>query len=213
MEGTRPAARVAIIDRAEIWAAGATVVIRACGFAAAGTWSDPQRAHADLAADPPEVVIVAEALAHRYSTLAASAEAPSPAVILLVNPGQRPDDDRAFAFDGLMVRDTSIEAACACLRSIAAGHAWIDPAVARSTPEIAQGRGQNWGCLSSRELEIAGLASEGFSNKKIAKQLHLSDGTVKMHMHHILAKLHVASRTDLDRGHAPLAPELVPSGE
>lgn len=48
--------------------------------------------------------------------------------------------------------------------------------------------------LSCRELEIARLAAEGRSNKAIAKILNLSDGTVKMHMHHVFAKLHLPSR-------------------
>jgi hypothetical protein len=35
------------------------------------------------------------------------------------------------------------------------------------------------------------------SNKRIARALQVSDGTVKMHMHHVLAKLRLVSRSDL----------------
>lgn len=49
--------------------------------------------------------------------------------------------------------------------------------------------------LSKRELEVLSLVGKGFSNKEIASQLHLVEGTVKVHLTNILSKLHVADRT------------------
>ncbi|MCA9686236.1 MAG: hypothetical protein KC457_28970, partial [Myxococcales bacterium] len=49
--------------------------------------------------------------------------------------------------------------------------------------------------LTSRELEVLKLAAEGGSNRDIAKALFVSVGTVKTHMHRILAKLDVPNRT------------------
>ena len=43
--------------------------------------------------------------------------------------------------------------------------------------------------LTSREAEIARLVSRGLRNKEIARELHLSEGTVKVHLHHIYEKL------------------------
>jgi DNA-binding NarL/FixJ family response regulator len=43
--------------------------------------------------------------------------------------------------------------------------------------------------LSPRELEVALLVSRGLSNKEIARELRLSDGTVKLHVHSIFLKL------------------------
>ena len=68
----------------------------------------------------------------------------------------------------------------------------------------------HWEDLSSREQEVARLAASGMSNKHIARELDLSDGTVKMHMHLILAKLRLASRVELphsvpEQRHAPQA--------
>ncbi|HSH93887.1 MAG TPA: helix-turn-helix transcriptional regulator, partial [Roseimicrobium sp.] len=43
----------------------------------------------------------------------------------------------------------------------------------------------------------ADLVSRGLRNKTIAHRLHLSEGTVKMHLHHVYAKLHLRSRAEL----------------
>jgi DNA-binding CsgD family transcriptional regulator len=51
--------------------------------------------------------------------------------------------------------------------------------------------------LTSREVEIAHLVSRGLRNKEIARELHLSEGTVKMHLHHIYEKLRLVGRTQL----------------
>jgi two-component system nitrate/nitrite response regulator NarL len=52
--------------------------------------------------------------------------------------------------------------------------------------------------LTSRERQIIlALLTSGLSNKGIARQLNLSEGTVKVHLHKIFAKLGVRSRTAL----------------
>jgi len=51
--------------------------------------------------------------------------------------------------------------------------------------------------LTKRRRQVAILASRGLSNKKIAKKLGLTVGTVKVHLHAIYEKLNLRSRTDL----------------
>jgi DNA-binding NarL/FixJ family response regulator len=53
-----------------------------------------------------------------------------------------------------------------------------------------------WAVLTTREREILALAGEGLTNKEIARRLHIELPTVKSHMHNILEKLHVRSRTE-----------------
>jgi DNA-binding NarL/FixJ family response regulator len=48
--------------------------------------------------------------------------------------------------------------------------------------------------LSTREWEVMGLVSGGFTNKQIATALYISEFTVKRHIHNILAKLGTRSR-------------------
>jgi LuxR family maltose regulon positive regulatory protein len=49
--------------------------------------------------------------------------------------------------------------------------------------------------LTARELEVLQLAATGLSNREIAKRIYVSVGTVKTHMHRILAKLEAPNRT------------------
>ncbi|MBV9532462.1 MAG: response regulator transcription factor, partial [Bradyrhizobium sp.] len=48
-----------------------------------------------------------------------------------------------------------------------------------------------------RERQIMQLVCEGLLNKDIARQIAVSDGTVKVHLHHIYEKLAIQNRTAL----------------
>ena len=49
--------------------------------------------------------------------------------------------------------------------------------------------------LTSREQTIFSLISEGASNREIARRLYISDATVRTHVHNILQKLQLESRS------------------
>jgi VCBS repeat-containing protein len=51
--------------------------------------------------------------------------------------------------------------------------------------------------LTDREREIMRLVSEGLSNKAVARRLNISQGTIKVHLHHIYQKLEINNRTAL----------------
>ena len=53
--------------------------------------------------------------------------------------------------------------------------------------------------LTSREVEVLELLTEGFPNKRIAEHLGISDQTVKFHISAISSKLGAANRTDIVR--------------
>lgn len=50
--------------------------------------------------------------------------------------------------------------------------------------------------LTTRELQVLKSAASGMQNKNIADKLELSQHTIKLHMHHIIAKLGVNNRTE-----------------
>jgi len=54
-----------------------------------------------------------------------------------------------------------------------------------------------WKILSPREGEVALLVARGLSNKQVARELGISGGTVKGHMHSIFQKLGTKSRYSL----------------
>jgi len=63
--------------------------------------------------------------------------------------------------------------------------------------------------LTAREMDVLRLVAQGLSNQEIAESLVIGDGTVRTHVSNILAKLHLANRTQvalyaLREGLAPL---------
>jgi LuxR family transcriptional regulator, regulator of acetate metabolism len=76
------------------------------------------------------------------------------------------------------------------------------PAPARSDSEPVPGstarddRTVFEGLLTRRELDVLRLLADGHTNKSIAQELVISDGTVKFHVNSILRKLHVANRAE-----------------
>lgn len=58
------------------------------------------------------------------------------------------------------------------------------------SPELLAG-------LTDRERQTLGLIAEGLSNKLIARHMGISDGTVKVHVRHLLCKLGLHSRLEL----------------
>lgn len=51
--------------------------------------------------------------------------------------------------------------------------------------------------LTEREMQVAGYIAKGWSNKQIGSSLHISESTVKNHIHNIFNKLRVHSRTGI----------------
>jgi len=77
------------------------------------------------------------------------------------------------------------------IRKAAAGERHIPPELAaRLAAQPARSH------LSPRELDVMKLIVDGRRNKEIADALAISEGTVKIHVSNILAKLQVADRTE-----------------
>ena len=94
---------------------------------------------------------------------------------------------------GYLLKDTPREELFGAIRTVAEGKSPLDPGVA--TRLMQRMRGSDEEGLSTREIEVLELVARGTSNKEIAKQLWVSETTVKSHMLHIFDKLGVTDRT------------------
>lgn len=102
--------------------------------------------------------------------------------------------------DGYLLKDMDPEEIIDKLREAALGKMVMSAklteilAAALRKPERAGSRAL--ASLTSRELEILKLIAKGMSNKLIARELDISDGTVKVHVKHFLKKLNLRSRVE-----------------
>ncbi|WP_083384794.1 MULTISPECIES: response regulator [unclassified Cupriavidus] len=86
------------------------------------------------------------------------------------------------------------------LRRAAQGEAVIHPQVARrilqAVRRVREPQRNPFAELTERELEVLRQLAEGGSNARIAAALHITEKTVKSHLSNVLAKLHLADRTE-----------------
>jgi len=102
---------------------------------------------------------------------------------------------------GLVLKESAPDTLITCLHTIAAGQKWLPASLVEGASErlrehhaqIAKVRN----VLSRREIEIMLKVAEGLSNKAVGRQLNISEGTVKMHLHSIYQKIQVTNRTSL----------------
>lgn len=120
-------------------------------------------------------------------------------------------DDDEYVFDalragavGYLLKDVASAQLVEAIRAAARGESILEPSVAAkviteftrvSSMVPSTQMEQLVDPLSERELEILSLIARGASNKEIASQLYIAEGTVKNHVTHILGKLGVRDRT------------------
>jgi DNA-binding NarL/FixJ family response regulator len=91
---------------------------------------------------------------------------------------------------GYLLKDVEPQQLVEAIRTVHAGGALLHPKVAsRLLEEMATDP------LTPREREVLALIGRGMANKVIARELSLSEKTVKAHVSSILAKLGVTDRT------------------
>ena len=104
---------------------------------------------------------------------------------------------------GYLLKDMEPDSLVVALRDIVNGKTVVAPTLAPILAKVVQGDVPTAGDeetpfedLTPRETEILALLAEGQSNKVIARNLGISDGTVKLHVKAILRKLNVHSRVE-----------------
>ncbi len=101
---------------------------------------------------------------------------------------------------GYLLKDAPREGVLSAIRGTVEGKTYVDPSVAGKLLSDVSGTKKKPATLitnklTEREVEVLNLLAKGLSNEDIAKQLFLSEGTVRNHISSIVAKLGVSDRT------------------
>jgi DNA-binding NarL/FixJ family response regulator len=127
-------------------------------------------------------------------------------IIMLVDSLARTAVIEAFraGADGVFSRDEPFEMLCKCIRAVYEGQVWagskqlrfVVEALAKSEPEhIKSANGMN--LLTKKEEGLVHCVAEGLTNRDIARQLSLSEHTVRNYLFRIFNKLGTSTRLEL----------------
>lgn len=95
---------------------------------------------------------------------------------------------------GYLLKDSDPRDVLEAIRSAAAGHAPLDARVARALLPSSK-PADPAAALSGREREVLLLVAQGMANKQVARQLGISERTVKAHLGNVFRHIGVADRT------------------
>ena len=135
----------------------------------------------------------------------------NPDVKILIFTSRDSENDVFEAFkagaDGYIMKGATPEQTVSAIKSVYEGVGWIDPSIAKMVfsnlqrpssqvvTEPEPKKTNNSYGLTERELDVLELMVEGLSNPQIADKLVITKATAKAHVHSILQKLCVSSRT------------------
>lgn len=113
------------------------------------------------------------------------------------------EDDKVFAAIkagalGYILKDASPNELLTAIRNVHQGKSSLDPEIAlKVIHELNKPSGLplTEEPLTAREMEILQLVARGLSNQQVAEELVISERTARTHISNILAKLHLANRT------------------
>lgn len=102
---------------------------------------------------------------------------------------------------GVVLKEMPPATLVMCTRRVHSGDSWLEwRSASRVLDQLLrkeQGTRDVAGVLTRREQEILGLLCRGLRNKEIARDLSISESTVKVHLRHIYDKLHLKGRLAL----------------
>jgi DNA-binding NarL/FixJ family response regulator len=201
--------RVLVVDDQELFRRGLTMLLRSePGIEVVGEAGDGVEGTTLAESVAPDVVLLDVRMPRRSgieACLAIKQSVPSAKIIMLTVSDEEADLYEAVksGASGYLLKDSSIEEVAQAVRVVSEGQSLISPSMAVklidefkqiSRPEKgAVGGGLR---LTDRELEVLRLVATGMNNREIAKQLVISENTVKNHVRNILEKLQLHSRME-----------------
>jgi DNA-binding NarL/FixJ family response regulator len=202
-----PPIRLLIVDDQALFREGLRTLLSVQpGLEVAGEAGNGEEALRQAASLQPDVVLMdlqMPVMDGAAATRRLKARQPGVRVIVLTT-----FDDDENVFEGLragavgyLLKDTPSARLVEAIRLAARGESFLEPSVAaKVVSEFARLSPRPPGDLpeplSEREIEVLRLAARGASNREIAAELVIAEGTVKNHLTSILAKLGVSDRTE-----------------
>jgi two-component system NarL family response regulator len=200
--------RVAVVDDQELFRRGLTMLLAAeDDIEVVGEAHDGISATDLAATTAPDIVLMDVRMPKRSgieACLSIKEAAPTARIIMLTV-----SDDEADLYEavkngaaGYLLKDSSIDEVANAVRVVKDGQSLISPSMATKLldefKQMSSGRRTDVLApkLTDRELEVLRLVARGLNNRDIAKQLFISENTVKNHVRNILEKLQLHSRME-----------------
>ena len=202
--------RVLVVDDHALFRRGLEMVLgQEPDIAVVGEAGDGAEALELASALLPDIVLMDVRMPRRSGIEACSAikdVVPSAKIVMLTI-----SDDEADLYEavkagasGYLLKEISIDEVAAAIRSVAGGQSLISPSMASKllaefAMMIKKGDERQQvpaPRLTDRELEVLKLVARGLNNRDIAKELFISENTVKNHIRNILEKLQLHSRME-----------------
>ncbi len=202
--------RVLVVDDHALFRRGLQMVLgQESDIEVVGEAGDGTEALALACSAAPDIVLMDVRMPRRGGIDATSAikdAVPSAKIIMLTisdEEGDLYDAIKAGAM-GYLLKEISIDEVAVAVRAVYGGQSLISPSMAsKLLTEFASmvRRGDERQPLASprltdREMEVLRLVAKGLNNRDVAKQLFISENTVKNHVRNILEKLQLHSRME-----------------
>ncbi len=195
---------IIIEDRREIADSIGRAIERDAELTLAGVYYSAEDALSVLAADRPDIILMDIGLPRMngIECMVRSKDLLPAAAVLMFTVFDTEDklfDALRFGADGYILKKEGIIGAMRAIRELAAGGAPMSREMAKKvltslrTPTNAS---RPLDQLTPRQNDILSLLAEGKSNREVAGQLQLTEGTVKQHVHAIYRVLQVANRVE-----------------
>ena len=207
--GTEPI-RVIIVDDQELFRRGLTMLMDVePGLDVVGEAGDGQTGIELASRVAPDVVLLdvrMPKISGIEACVAIKEAVPASKILMLTVSDEESDLYEAVraGANGYLLKDVPGEEIAAGIRAVAGGQSLISPSMAskllsefatmikksEERPQMPLPR------LTERELEVLKLVARGMANRDIAKELFISENTVKNHVRNILEKLQLHSRME-----------------
>jgi DNA-binding NarL/FixJ family response regulator len=205
--GSEPV-RVLVVDDQELFRRGLIMLLGSdSDIEVVGEAADGVTATELAVKTAPDVILLDVRMPRRTGVEACRAikeAVPSAKIIMLTVSDEEADlyESVKNGASGYLLKDSSIEEVAQAVRVVNEGQSLISPSMAvklidefkqMSKPEREQGPALR---LTDRELEVLRLVAKGLNNREVAKELFISENTVKNHVRNILEKLQLHSRME-----------------